>query len=245
MQNVFFDTAKTFLLDLLFPVECFGCGIAGTYLCAPCFAKLPLQELFICPVCEKPSFEHAVCVECTKRTKLDGLIAASFYDIALLRRLIFAYKYKFVKPLALPLSQLIVKCLTLHNHSLFHRNDLVLVPVPLSKRRERWRGFNQAREIAVLLGKALQISLCDNALFRTRNTVPQIEAVSRKERFENIRGAFKVADPLQIKNKTILLVDDVATSLATLNECARVLKGAGAKEVWGIVVAREYVKKEN
>ncbi len=242
MQNVFFHTVKIFLLDLLFPIECLGCGIPGTYLCALCFTKIPLQEAFVCPVCAGPSFEHATCTQCTKRTKLDGLIAASFYDAPLLRRLLVAYKYKFVKPLALPLAQLIIKCLALHDYSLFHRNDLVLVPVPLSKRRESWRGFNQAREIAILLAEFLQLPLCDNMLLRTRNTVPQTETTSRKERLENIRGAFRVADPFQVKGKTILLVDDVATSLATLNECARVLKEAGARGVWGLAIAREYFR---
>ena len=242
MFSLFF-TAKKFLLDLLFPIVCLGCGVAETYLCAACFAKIPLQESFVCPGWLTPSFENAVCAACRKKVKIDGLIAASFYDSALLRRLIFAYKYKFVKPLAVPLAQLILKAIAAHAYSLFHRGDLVLIATPLSKRRERWRGFNQAGEIARILANTLSLPLAGDVLLRTRDTLPQVETESRQERLDNLAGAFRVADPGIVKNKAILLVDDIATSLATFNECAKILKSSGAREVWGLAVAREYFKK--
>ena len=238
-----YHTIKNFLLDLLFPIECLGCGMHGSYLCAPCFAKISVQESFVCPVCVQPSFENAVCKMCCKKTKLDGVIAASVYDNALLRRVLFAYKYRFIKALAEPLTQLLLKSLALHDYAPLHRNDLMVVPLPLSKRRYRWRGFNQAAELATLLARVLNLPIATNALIRARSTVPQTETESREERFKNISGAFSVTDTRHIKNKAILLVDDVATSLATLSECARMLKDAGAKEVWGLVVAREYLRK--
>jgi competence protein ComFC len=238
-----FSSVKNFLLDLLFPMECLGCGLAGTYLCAACFSRIPVEESFICPVCLQPSFEGAVCGFCRGKTKLSGVIAASFYDGKLLRRLIFACKYRFVKAIASSMAKLILKRLAAHDFSVFRQSDLVIVPVPLSDRRECWRGFNQAVELAVPVSKALGIPLLGRALKRTRSTSPQAESESRASRFENIRGAFEVEDNAAIANKTVILVDDVATTCATISECARVLKKAGAKEIWGLVVAREYLHK--
>lgn len=233
--------AGNFLLDLFFPIECFRCGIAGTYLCAGCFAAIPIQESFVCSVCMRPSFEDATCADCRKRTKLNGLISACAYETPLVRRLIIAYKYKFVRCLATPLAQLIAKRLSLHNYSVFHRKDVVLVPVPLSPRRERWREFNQAREIALMLSNLLGVPLDDTTLRRTRNTTPQTETASRKERLENISSAFALLRPESFKNRAVVLVDDVATTLVTLSECAQILKkDGGASEVWGLVVAREH-----
>lgn len=235
-----FSRIKSFLFDLLFPVECAGCGATGTYLCTGCFAAIPLAESFTCPACGKPSFENAVCASCKKMTALTGLIAAASYDMKIVRRMIIALKYRFVKELAVPLARLLLKALARHNYALFYRKDLVMIPVPLSTRRERWRGFNQAREIAALLSQSLNIPLEEHALRRARSIMPQTETSSREERFENIRGAFALADASRTEGKVAVLVDDVATTLATLSECARVLQKGGAKEVWGMVVAREY-----
>jgi len=241
MQNSY-TQLKTFILDLLFPMECLRCGAAGTYCCAGCFATIPLQGSFLCPVCLRPSFENTVCRMCRKQTKLDGLIAASFYDHRFLRRLITAYKYQFAKEISRPLASLLLKCLSQHDYALLHRGDLVLIPVPLSLRRRNWRGFNQAEELAVFISEVLSIPLNINTLRRAFGSVPQVEMASRQERLENAKGVFEVLDPDAVRGRAVLLVDDVATTLATMGECARVLKDAGAKEVWGSVVAREYFK---
>lgn len=230
---------KDFLLDLVFPIECLGCGVYGTYLCAACFARIPIFETPVCPMCNAPSFENTTCKNCRKTTKLNGIIAATLYTVPLVRRLITLLKYRFVKPLAVPMAQLILKHLTEHNYALFARRDLVLVPLPLSKRRLRSRGFNQAEEIAMQLASLLSIAVAEHTLIRMRNTLPQTETESRTERLQNIEGAFAVENASSIKNQVVILVDDVATTRATLSECAKVLKTAGAREVWGLVVAQE------
>src|SRR3989344_3142287 len=121
-------STKDFLLDLIFPIECLGCGIYGTYLCAPCFARVPITEAPICPMCNAPSFENTTCKNCKKTTKLNGVIAATLYTVPLVRRLITLLKYRFVKPLAVPMAQLILKHLAEHNSALFARRDTVFVP---------------------------------------------------------------------------------------------------------------------
>lgn len=114
----------------------------------------------------------------------------------------------------------------------------ILIPIPLAKKRQKERGFNQSEEIGKELSKFLKIPLVNNALIKVRETLPQVE-LSGKEREENIKGAFWCRDENMVKNKTIFLVDDVFTTGSTMEEAARVLKEAGAKKVWGITVARE------
>lgn len=120
----------------------------------------------------------------------------------------------------------------------FDPSSSLFTAVPLAPQRLKQRGFNQALLLAEALGKLLSISVDANTLVRTRETKPQVECETPKERQENIAGAFAVRENTNLKGKTILLVDDVYTSGATMNECARVLRRAGAHTVWGVAVAR-------
>jgi ComF family protein len=110
----------------------------------------------------------------------------------------------------------------------------LLVPVPLHPKRLKQRGFNQA----LLLAKAFpQVRLGRQALTRVRYTVPQVE-LKPKERRDNVKGAFAVPDPALVKGKNVLLIDDVYTTGATVRECAKVLRRAGARQVEVLTVAR-------
>jgi ComF family protein len=111
------------------------------------------------------------------------------------------------------------------------------MPVPLGKRRLKWRGFKQAEELAKELSSFLKIPLVSDCLIKIKETLPQVE-LSEKEREENIKGVFKIKNDEKILGKKILLVDDVYTTGSTMKECARILKRAGAKEIIGIVIAR-------
>jgi predicted amidophosphoribosyltransferase len=107
------------------------------------------------------------------------------------------------------------------------------LPIPIHKSKERERGFNQS----YLLARELGLPLVDRALVRTRATPPQARSDSRKARFESIRDAFEVQRPQYIEDKAILLIDDVATTGATLSEAARALKNAGAGRIAAAVLA--------
>ena len=113
----------------------------------------------------------------------------------------------------------------------------VLIPVPLHPARKKARGFNQSRVLARELGKIVNIDIIEGVLVKSVNVPPQTTLTAR-ERKKNIKGAFKVRDKAKIKDKTILLVDDVFTTGATIQECSTVLINAGAKEVRGITVAQ-------
>jgi len=112
-----------------------------------------------------------------------------------------------------------------------------LVPVPLEKRKLKWRGFNQAEEIAKELSNFWEIPFILDCLIKVKENPPQVD-LSEEERMENIKGVFQAKDEKEIMGKKIFLVDDVYTTGATMEEAARVLRATGAKEVWGITVAR-------
>ena len=114
--------------------------------------------------------------------------------------------------------------------------DLIL-PVPISPERRRKRGFNQARLITETLPPALRRLADYNNLIKTRNTPPQT-GLTRKERMQNLKGAFAIKASFNLVNKKILLIDDVVTTGATLDTCAKELRRAGAGEIYGFAIAR-------
>jgi len=114
----------------------------------------------------------------------------------------------------------------------------VITPVPLTKQRLRLRTFNQSELIAESIAEICNISVLKDVLVRTRQEIPQAEIENEEQRKENVKNSFRCADSQKLQKATVILVDDVYTSGATMEECARVLKQAGAKEVWGMVIAK-------
>lgn len=173
-------------------------------------------------------------------TVLDGLFIARPYRHRLIQKLIFALKYRFIASAADPLAALLAESISHHPLPL---PDLI-IPVPLHPRRLRFRGFNQAEVLAQKLMQELlpgsPIPVRNDILRRVRFTKPQMKTDSKPERLANLSDAFAV--PLEVAGplvgKSLWLIDDVATTATTLDECARTLKNAGAKSVWGIVIAR-------
>jgi ComF family protein len=113
----------------------------------------------------------------------------------------------------------------------------LIVYAPISRRRRNERGYNQAKLLAQELSQQYGKPVI-NALIKKRHTKTQV-GLRRIDRLDNLSGAFEVKNGLELKGKKILLIDDVLTTGATLDECAKVLKSAGARQVWGAVLARE------
>jgi ComF family protein len=231
------EKIKNFLLDFFFPKFCFGCGREGSYLCPDCQSILEISQYQYC-LCQKPNRlpTGGKCPKCRSK-KLDGLYFAIDYQNILIKKLIQGFKYNpFIKELAGTLTSLIITHFQLLDNKPDFSNS-ILVPIPLNEKRLRWRGFNQAGEIAQGLAKFLKIPVARNCLTRIKNNHPQVK-LAAEERKENIKDIFICQNQKEICGKKIFLVDDVYTTGATMEEAALILKKAGAKEVWGVVVAR-------
>lgn len=154
--------------------------------------------------------------------------------------MIKAWKYDGLKDLSEPLTNLLLATLKTHNlppawHGVA-RELWQLVPVPLTRRRLLARNFNQAEILAQGVAQACSLKV-NPLLERLRRTKPQSELKS-EERLTNVRGAFSLKPKAKAEGGVFILVDDIYTSGATLEECAGVLRAAGAREVWGLVVAQ-------
>lgn len=206
----------SFVLDWLMPRWCLGCQVEGTWLCDGCIELLRQERL-----------GHVY----EGDGDLSGIVAALPFHSGVLREVIHTLKYDGVTELAVPLGLLLAESLELQ----FQFNGAVVVPVPLHPSRQAERGYNQAE----LIARQLSNYKDERLLIRYRARPPQAK-LDREARQANISGVFGVpvsAVPT-IKDCTILLVDDVATTGSTLKEAAGVLVRAGAASVWGAVIAK-------
>jgi len=224
---------KGMALDLLFPRWCVGCGREGDFICPSCRQSLPKIMPPLCPKCGRPQSSAILCPNCVGwQAEIDGIRSPFRFDGAI-RQAIHQLKYRNLRALAMLLAQLLDDYLT--------SNPVpgeVLVPVPLHQRRLRERGYNQSSLLAQGLGKLTNLPVVNDCLIRQRHAPPQARTSTVDERQSNVANAFSCRDG-RLQDKQVLLVDDVSTSGATLDACARALKEAGAISVWGLVLARE------
>jgi len=180
------------------------------------------------------------CVNCREATPhFERAVSFGEYQGGL-RGLIHLLKYERVTSAHAPLGDMLAQAISELLPS-SGGNSSLLVPVPLHRNRRSSRGFNQAELIARTATKRLpwKLEFATGVLIRHRETISQV-GLSREERIENMRGAFRVADAARVRGRNIILVDDVMTTGTTLSECARVLKKAGAEKVWAATVARAF-----
>jgi ComF family protein len=252
---------KSKIFDLIFPLECLNCGKEGSYLCEKCFNKLKINKKQYCFGCKSLNDYGEFCKICKEKYSLNGILIAGNYDDKILSDLIKTLKYKFSLDIAEILSQFLsfflkekIKQTKIDSSDIknFLNNEKVkqikksplffsdffntaIIPVPLHKKRENWRGFNQSELIALDISKILKIPVLPG-LKRKIHKKPQAK-LNEKQRIINIKNCF-AWEGSDIYKKNIILIDDVATTGSTLNECARILKKAGAGEIWGLVLAK-------
>lgn len=235
-----FSPAIGFFADLLFPKNCISCGKEKTFLCQDCFSLIDPNPYQYC-LCAKPQriIGKGKCGRCRDR-HLSGLYSAADFEQKILKNCVHKFKYSpYLKDLAYPLAYLII----LHFEALKKKMPLssVLMPVPLFPKKERERGFNQSEEMAKILSQAWQAELAPDSLIKIKNTAAQA-GLGKEEREKNLQNSFQLKNGDAVKGKIIYLVDDVYTTGATMEECAKTLKEAGAAQVWGITAAREFGK---
>lgn len=209
------------ILDVVFPPRCLGC-----------------ESVLVA------SHEFPLCPDCTARIQwINGPVGSADIPLGLFAQLqacctfsgpiidaIHRLKYERRPDLARPLAQLLARCVT----SL--PRELVIVPVPLARRRARQRGYNQTQLLATRLARIGGWCIANHALLRRHETRPQV-GQERAERLANVRGAFQVRHPAAIRDRHVLLLDDVMTTGATLTACAKALRTARAASISALVVA--------
>jgi competence protein ComFC len=225
------------IFELLFPKRCLGCNEVGSFLCGECLKEVRFLEKQLCPNCKKESFAGMFCrKECGNEFFFDQLIVCSEYEkTSVLRKLITTFKYKFVEELCTLLGEMLRTQMTYFSQ-FQDFSGFLIVPVPLHKKRLKFRGFNQAKVLGEYLGKIMGIPLFD-CLKRVKFEKTQAK-LKRKERLSNLKNAFEMKAEENVMGKSILLLDDVATTGTTLNECSRILKDFGAKYICCLTIAR-------
>lgn len=219
------------VLELALPGSCLLCGDeSGPHLlCADCQADLPSAPATSCPQCGELTTFSERCGAClNKPPHFDRTLTLFRYEFPV-DRLIHAFKYGHQLAVGQWLGQRLAERIA--------PGAELIIPLPLHAERLRERGFNQAMEMAREIEKTAKIPVDRSSLQRTRATPPQA-GLDHKERRKNVRGAFECTRDLS--GRHVLLVDDVMTTGATLDECARILKLHGAIEVSVAVAARAF-----
>ena len=221
-------------LDLLYPPKCAGCSREGQFICDSCLNAQPRLLAPYCLACAQPLQRGSTCAECLRTPLAIDAIRAPFLMEGAVRHAVHQLKYDNLRAIAPQLGMLMADFMSSEGVS----GD-ALVPVPLHNRRERQRGYNQAHLLAREAGKLLQIPVASGLLSRESNTPPQTRSRSAEDRKANVKESFYCPEHSETKGRTLVLVDDVCTTGATLDACATALKLAGALRVYGVTLARE------
>jgi ComF family protein len=203
----------------------------GTWFCSDCLVSVQPVPTPICPQCGRPTPGERLCSQCRSNPgQLDGIRSVALHTGAL-RQAIHHFKYQRRRELADTLGLMLF--------DYWQKADIpadLVLPVPLHPSRQKERGYNQAALLAGVLAAQAQLPLNQTGLTRTRATAPQV-GLGVEERKANVQDAFRwTGDGL--KGVCVLLIDDVCTTGATLQACAKVLRRGGADLIWALTLAR-------
>ena len=234
MIQQLFETAITFL----FPAQCKVCekniGLESIpYLCKGCWDRLEIVTPPWCEICGIQNVDGVCNVCATNPPRFGKLRTVAFYD-AILQRIIHLYKFEKRRSLAKHLSYMMVNHLPKDCN--LKEYDYIL-PIPIHKKRLRERGFNQSTLIAQGISNEIGIDICTDAIVRSKNTSPQ-SSLTRDARQTNVVGAFEIKNRNLIRGKRILILDDVFTTGATVNEAVNILWNEDPIEIDVLTLAR-------
>ena len=239
-----------FLINSLFPRECLLCEKElGVYLCQKCFKSLKFKEQS-CLNCGSKNENGQFCSNCQDNFSYQGVMVATNLNDSKIEKLITNFKYNFVKEIGYYLGLFLFKFFKEKNEnnpilknnsesSRFNPKNSIIIPVPLSRKRMKWRGFNQSEILAKIISEKTQIKISNN-LCKIKESENQAK-LKLLERKENLKNCFSFINKniaqKEIKGKKIIIIDDISTSGSTLEEISSLLKKYQALEIWGLVVA--------
>ncbi|MDY6835128.1 MAG: ComF family protein [Chloroflexota bacterium] len=226
------DRVKNYFGELLFPSCCVGCGKGGEFLCKNCRQSLPVLMPPLCKKCGNSLPWDGCCTSCLRwELQIDGIRSPFRYE-GIVREAVLQLKYHHLRAIAQELAQPLAE----YFKRVSPPGD-ILFPVPLHPRRLRARGYNQSALLAEALGKLVGLPVEDRVLWRYVDTPPQARSDGATRR-NNVLGAFRCNEK-EVESRSVIVIDDVCTTGATLNACAETLKIAGVASVWGVALARE------
>ena len=241
-----FAEAGDALVSVFFPAGCRICdrlltSASRVPICEDCLSSFAIVPTMACEVCGRPWLlakrmeeQPLLCPACVDKTyAFDRARSFATYEGAVVRAILLL-KFEQISPLGVWFAKRLAELVKSERELLAAD---VVVPVPLHRQREKERGYNQAALISKPLAKQLGLPHKALLLMRTRAR-PDKQILSLEERWESVRGAFATRPGSQVDNLRVLLVDDVLTTGATLDACARALREAGAKWVGGLTAAR-------
>jgi ComF family protein len=237
------------LVDWLYPPRCRACanrihGADHEYFCICCWSRLRRVTHPLCAICGRPfpdaSGDDHPCGTCLRRephfrwARAWACYPHEGAEAYPLRQVVQKFKYGRKVSLGRPLGRLMARgC-----QAVLRDCDAdLIIPVPLHPKRLRWRGFNQSVLLGLQISRAYGIPIDPFVLVRSRETPPQTQ-LSEEDRRRNVRGAFEINPAKPVDGKRLLLIDDVYTSGATVNECSRTLLRSGAADVYVVTLAR-------
>ncbi len=233
---------KDTILHILFPPVCFSCERdikqgEKDILCSKCLLNLKYIKSPYCRICGISIDGQELCYKCRKRErKFNFKFSRSvFMYNREISSVIIAYKYQKKQWLGRWISDKMIE--GFNNYPEF-KDYRSIVYTPISKKKFLTRGFNQTEIIAKYISQKFGLELIEDAVVKIKDTESQVNLDAAK-RNENIKGSFAVRKTDSVKNKNIIIIDDVATTMSTLNEIAGVLKEAGASKVSCYTLARE------
>ena len=237
-----FKKLKEKLLNIFFPkdIKCIVCSKELSEntlycLCDDCMNKLPFNNGKTCLRCDEPLTSMAnYCINCKKTVPHYKHNKSVFLYDGVLKKFVRGLKFDNKKFYSTTLSNFMAS-----EYVKLNKDFDVVIPVPLHTDRLKERGYNQSELLCTALKEKLKLNVCTNVLIKQVATKPQAN-LSKDAREKNLENVFKVIDRKLVKGKTILLVDDVFTTGTTINECAKTLKDAGAKEVWSLTLSHAH-----
>lgn len=228
--NIAFET----LVDFIYPPECVLCHCPGAFVCDRCAKSVRTISAPYCPVCGCPgTTSSASCSHCARHPleSLDLIRSVAKYEDDTLRTLIHNFKYEFLPILGKSLAPWLATCYTINQ-----MNAQIIVPVPLHKSRQKFRGYNQSAVLAEALASYINVPVDATTLLRIKKTKIQM-TLNASDRRRNVASAFRCHSDA-LAGKSVMLIDDVCTTGATLDACASALKKTGVSAVMALTLAR-------